>query len=163
MEVPEYLKRYYKKKYENEVLPMLKNRICLKPYDFDNNRNIYLDNLFNKSNLTERLIISLSIWFHNRKMVDNKWSVSPFVATMISYRYICKKGYLDRVKKNDIKNKYYCKDMKKAPYTKFQSWKKEDLIKHIHQLEYKLWNREFIMRKYEMKYNIDNGGYVVFD
>lgn len=157
----EYLLRCkFKKEYDFKVLKEMKefNKQSLKFIDTKHIKNLFLDNLFTISNLTERLVISLKLY-----CLNGCHNVNPFVSSMHSYKYICKNGYLDRLKKNDIKNKYYCKDMKKAPYTKYQSWKKEELVKHIQRLELQLWNREFVIRKMEMKYNIDNCGVVIFE
>ena len=108
-----------------------------------------LKELYSQGHLTEKLILSLKL--------KHLGSLS------LETQYINKKGYWLRMKRNDIKNGHTERAFKKPAYTKYQTYKKADLIKEIHRLDHMLWNRTFLLRQLELKHNVNSEGMIIFD
>jgi len=125
-----------------------------------------LGELFFNGKLTEKLIISLQVYFllnyHTYKNKKDKFKDKEILKDL-SYSYIKKKGYYSRLKNIDFKNGYRLHGVKKKKYTKYENWKKSQLISQIHYLEHCLWKEKILVRKLEDKYGDIKLGMVIFD
>lgn len=153
----------YKEVFKNEVLCEIKphNFNYNNSWDCEFNRLLNLDKIYETSTMKYKLTLSLMIFLLNRKY-DNGEVEILCDPNIISYKYITNKSYYDRLKTNDIKTKNSF-NLPKKPWTKYEAWKKDRLIDHIHMIEKLLWNRTFIIRKYEEKYEGISLGTVMFD
>ncbi len=124
-----------------------------------------LGDLFFNGKLTEKLIISLEVYFLNDRHIDRKKhsKIDKDMLKDLSYCYKKKKGYYTRLKNIDYKNGYTLKGIKKKKYTKYENWKKCQLINHVHYLEHCLWKEKLLTRQMEDKYGTIKLGMVIFD
>jgi len=140
-----------------------RNKILKNDISTNSIRYSKLGDLFFSGKLTEKLIISLEVYFiHDIHIYKDKLAKKE-INKDLTYSYIKKKGYYSRLKNIDFKNGYILKGVNKKKYTKYENWKKSQLIQQIHYLEHALWKEKLLVRKIEDKYGDVKLGMVIFD